>query len=570
MFLFCGRISSNTRNASRSPLFGVEIEVYVKIKPEFEAAVRERQRTNPSSLPEYWRDWDSDLPNDSGDIRAGAKQLQRVNKAINAIIENVLGPGNGWHCDGDDSLKEKRLRVPPEPRKWWGVEIVSPPMSASKQWQLEIEMVFEDIGKRFDFWTDTFCSCHVHVSPGPTKGTPYTLDQLVRVAKGAFFWESALEDLISNDRHHNEFCKPNYTIFATDEYHAVPERGWGPVFAKIEGAATTPGAEEEDFLIDMQGPWNRPTRYLSSSFWPTDQIGTVEFRRQAGTASAATTIHRILLALTLHISALRYDFDGASNRVDFPRGPELIKELAGCIKRLPETCHGSRFVNFLKWSLESYAGSRIYTEAQINLREEALRKGTPPPHQVSQISQAEQPPQDQGRQASSSSTPTRAPSARDTAPPSQRGEPSNAAPGRQGTAAPSTRASRDARDAAPQRGAGGQGPPRAPAPSGGRGGGGAAGGGARGAGGGRAGGGQQQQQQQQPSTSASAARSPPITTTGGRSGGGGGPPARGGTTLLLLLLLRLWAGARRNLRVGRLRGGGGRRVGVGGLRIPTR
>src|SRR4051794_36241179 len=78
-----------------------------------------------------------------------------------------------------------------------------------------------------------------------------------------------------------------------------------------------------------------------NQFPPFPRLGTVELRRQAGVASAMTAIHRILFALTLHISAFRYDFDGAKARKTRPDGAELIRELAGCIKKLPsETCHG--------------------------------------------------------------------------------------------------------------------------------------------------------------------------------------------------------------------------------------
>lgn len=252
-------------------------------------------------------------------------------------------------------------------------------MSVSKEWQLEINMVWEELGKKFDFWTDECCGFHVHVAPGPTKRDRYTLDQIVRTAKAAYFWDDALCHIIEASRRWNQYCRPNSTVFARHEEMCVPNDGWERVFSKIDGAAAT----ETNLLDKLKGgeTENGGTRNLSTNFGPLGERGTIALRRQAGVASALSTIRCILLAVTLHISALRYDFDKASTRKDKPDGEELIKELAGCIKRLPEKCHGTRFVHWLKWCHQSYAGSKTFTTAQINIREEAFRKGVPPPEQ---------------------------------------------------------------------------------------------------------------------------------------------------------------------------------------------
>ncbi|EAQ92958.1 predicted protein [Chaetomium globosum CBS 148.51] len=298
------------------PLFGVEIEIYVKLHKDLEEKIRERRYRDPNTMPLYWLEWDFDLQNGQGNLERKAKQRECVGKAVREIIDVTLGTGHGWTCESDASLKEWALTEPPDVRKWWGIEIISPPMSVTKHWQEEIELIFQAVGRHFDFWTNECCACHVHVSPGPTKKHKYTTTQLVRMAKGAFFWEEAFKELLPPERRNN-------------------------------------------------------------------RLGTVELRRQAGVASAMTAIHRILLALTLHVSAFRYDFDGAKNRKTKPDAAELIRELAGCIKKLPgETCHGSRFINFLYWCQESYAGNKCYTEKQINTREKALREGKTPPKQA--------------------------------------------------------------------------------------------------------------------------------------------------------------------------------------------
>jgi hypothetical protein len=297
-----------------------------------------------------------------------------------------------------------------------GIELSSLAISASSQWQLEIDMVFQALGKLFDFYTDESCSCHVDIKPGPSLQNGWTLDQLVRVAQGAFFWENGLCDLLPHKRHSSEYAKPNWTVFATNAFQEVPRTGWGRVFDEIE--STTRGRlPQPDFLRALAGGAN-PTRNLSTCFTTVDKIGTVELRRQAGAASSLTVTHRILLALTLHISALRYDFNLVRDRKEYTTGEELLKELAGCIKKLPDTCHGTRFVAFLKWSLESYADGKSFTNKEINEREEALRLGKTPPHQISHRDHAPE------RPSASSSQATPAPRASNSggaAPPARQG-----------------------------------------------------------------------------------------------------------------------------------------------------
>ncbi|KAH6838343.1 hypothetical protein B0I37DRAFT_440011 [Chaetomium sp. MPI-CAGE-AT-0009] len=340
--------TGNTGNATgttgtartRPPIFSAEIEVYIKIKPNVEASLREKQRAQ-ASIPDYWRGWDLDLSNDV-EPRAKSEHRRQVTRAVKGTIDSVLGEDNGWDSQWF------QLGPGTEPRKWWGIEIVTPPMSVSKQWQLEINMVFEELGKKFDFWTKDYCGFHVHVSPGATSR--YTLDQLLRTAKGAYFWEHTLSGLVQGNRGWNEYAMPNHTVFGSPEY-------------------------------ETRGGW---TANLSHNFCPVNERGTIEFRRQAGVASAMSAIRGILLAVTLHISALRYDFDRASSRNDHPDEEELIRELAGCIKKLPETCHGTRFVHWLKWCREVYrcGVKKRFTEPQINIREEAFRKGLTPPNQI--------------------------------------------------------------------------------------------------------------------------------------------------------------------------------------------
>lgn len=402
-----GAANSSTRTAAPAgpkPLFGVEIEIYVRLLPAMEAQVERMGREDAFNTPDYWLEWDPSLDNNTRDLRRLQEQRFRVCQAIKAIIDITLGPRNGWKCESDASLREWELRDPPHARKWCkflpllfsiylcgnhvnctvtliceldGVEIISPPMSVGKRWQSEIQTVFQAVGNFFDFWTNKCCSCHVHVSPGPTRDNSYSLPQLVKRAKAAYFWESALFQLLPGERRFNRYANPNHHLVLRTEYAAVHRNGWESVFFGLEGLAAS---GKDGFLYHMKNGSN-PTRYMSTNFDPVNKYGTVELRRQAGAASPQTVVRRVLLALTLHISAMRYDFDGARTRRDRPKAEELIKELAGCIKKLPKTCHGSRFVGWLKWCQESYEAEdemsteNTFSEKEINQQEKKMRRG---------------------------------------------------------------------------------------------------------------------------------------------------------------------------------------------------
>lgn len=121
--------SSSTARAAPAgpkPLFGVEIEIYVKVLSSVENRIREKQQRNFNSLPEHWRYYDFDLKNGTGNVEGKAFQRKHVGNAIQSIIDTALGANNGWHCEADASLKEYQLEAPPDPRKWCTFLIVPP------------------------------------------------------------------------------------------------------------------------------------------------------------------------------------------------------------------------------------------------------------------------------------------------------------------------------------------------------------------------------------------------------------------------------------------------------------
>jgi hypothetical protein len=267
-----------------------------------------------------------------------------------------------------------------------GIEVISPPFSVNRHWQQEIEQVFEAIGEYFDIWTTKHTSLHVHVSPGPVRGSKYTLAEAVNVAKSAYFWEKALVDLLPPDRKTSEYAEPNCQVFAASEYRKVESDGWAPVFRKIEAAAAedvedSQGCREWGSLVDKMGgrekyPRGPGTKHVSHNFEPLTckVLGTIEFRRQAGVASAETAIFRALVGLTLHISARTYDFRSARSRKSHPSSDELIAELARCETLLPTTCVPQKsFVEWLRTCQRDYRRGGSFTEQEINDREAMLR-----------------------------------------------------------------------------------------------------------------------------------------------------------------------------------------------------
>lgn len=100
-------------NPPPKPIFGVEIEIFVKVKRDVQRDV-ERYR---GSLPFHWREWDFNLSNRSTDSYKTGKQRICVKTALSALIKESLG-SNGWKCVGDASLSEYKMREAPEADLW--------------------------------------------------------------------------------------------------------------------------------------------------------------------------------------------------------------------------------------------------------------------------------------------------------------------------------------------------------------------------------------------------------------------------------------------------------------------
>jgi hypothetical protein len=106
------------------PIFGLEIEIFVKVKREVkEDVLGYRYEGLGERLPVHWQAWDFDLVNskpnrDNGYGPRQARQRQCVKMALTALIKDALGARSGWKCVGDASLKEWRLKDAPDPKHW--------------------------------------------------------------------------------------------------------------------------------------------------------------------------------------------------------------------------------------------------------------------------------------------------------------------------------------------------------------------------------------------------------------------------------------------------------------------
>jgi hypothetical protein len=100
--------------SAAKPIFGIEIEIFVKVKRDVQRDV-ERSR---GSLPHHWREWDFELSNRSTDSYKTGKQRICVKTALSALITESLGSNHGWKCVGDASLSEYKITQAPESDLW--------------------------------------------------------------------------------------------------------------------------------------------------------------------------------------------------------------------------------------------------------------------------------------------------------------------------------------------------------------------------------------------------------------------------------------------------------------------
>lgn len=241
-------------------------------------------------------------------------------------------------------------------------EIVTRPMHASEAWQAELDRLFVAISSKFDIWVNGDCSCHVHITPGTSEQAPYyTAEQLARIACATCYWEAPLEQLLPPDRKQNDWAKRNTHDIPGLKllYDKVPTGTWAPLFKRFTDAKTLAGVAalmlgdaRRIKVVNKNGQLEAKfcQKYLSTNFCNVlTKIGTVEFRRQGGVASAELAIKQALLALTLHVSALHTsgpEWEKMQKTKARPTTAAMIAELTRCMALLPPT---SQLANFGAW-----------------------------------------------------------------------------------------------------------------------------------------------------------------------------------------------------------------------------
>jgi hypothetical protein len=100
-----------------NPWFGIEIEVFVKLRDSVKKTIKERIKKK-KKVSKAFEKWQWDLSNDSRNEDKLEKQRKYVGQAITSILDLTLGDKHGWTCMSDASLYEDKLKVPPKPRDW--------------------------------------------------------------------------------------------------------------------------------------------------------------------------------------------------------------------------------------------------------------------------------------------------------------------------------------------------------------------------------------------------------------------------------------------------------------------
>lgn len=121
--------STSGGSKTRNPHFGLEIEIFVRVKSNVESGVISAIHNNTPINP-LWRQFDFGLNNYRDESTIGRRGVQRdvVGKLIKSMLDNELSDDHGWICEADASLKEWTLQDPgPRANKWCMYSFVSHP-----------------------------------------------------------------------------------------------------------------------------------------------------------------------------------------------------------------------------------------------------------------------------------------------------------------------------------------------------------------------------------------------------------------------------------------------------------
>lgn len=113
-------MSSGTANPRSSagtanPLFGIEIEVFLKLKADvardLQAEIELEKFQHKQTLPSHLWNWDFKLQNTSPNQDAKNAQRNRVHLTVRQCLQEYRLP-EGWYIDDDETLDEAGHDVP--------------------------------------------------------------------------------------------------------------------------------------------------------------------------------------------------------------------------------------------------------------------------------------------------------------------------------------------------------------------------------------------------------------------------------------------------------------------------
>ncbi|KAK3379114.1 hypothetical protein B0T24DRAFT_589708 [Lasiosphaeria ovina] len=364
-----------------NPLFGFELELFVKLKDEHVKRLKQlhddpAQQPVLKNLPHPFEGWDLAVTTRTSTVnltlrtkvqRDQAEQRTRVHNVIKFALNRQsidVGEG-GWSVVDEPSLEEENVEGIDN---FWRVEIISRPYHASEHWQDQLRDVYKAVNRYFDIKVTNGCSHHVHITPGTRDEFPfYDAHQVGMILRSDFYWEKPLYNLLPKERK-----KSVWAMAITDaeaklknavemvEDNTKPNIKWKDFFAHISKREEQ-GLKEVvklGFGIKHSLGGVHYERYLSTNYTNVlEGCGTIEFRRQGHAHDYNTAVRQIVLALAQHMAALYVvNWDAVGNTKAVPHDDDYVRDLLAGMQLLPELSWLPEFPEWLQAQLKANKG----------------------------------------------------------------------------------------------------------------------------------------------------------------------------------------------------------------------
>ncbi|EPE02338.1 hypothetical protein F503_06538 [Ophiostoma piceae UAMH 11346] len=284
-------MAAPTANPLNSPFFGLELEIFLRPK---------QTKVVETLIAKVG--WDR-AGRDRNRVRGRLYHLVQALLLDAGIDAETEADGNfvRWFVTGDGTLTGG------EEDGFWGVELVSPILHASKNWRHEVNDLFKALSLHFDIKVDRSYGTHVHVSPGVR---PWTHRELAAILKAAALYNESIVEMLPPDRKDNGFAVSNFA------HENVP-----PALRAAHSAALASGDYRGVFtLLDSLTSPSQFAEFYGSRWFmfnmtnlndsPTS-TGTVEFRSAPASADARTAIHWAAWVLSFMLRATSTDWSAA-------------------------------------------------------------------------------------------------------------------------------------------------------------------------------------------------------------------------------------------------------------------